>query len=123
LFAPVIAPATWLFPFGMAALILLGFSLGLLAAPFGLLYDDVHRLLFTGAGFLFFLTPVVYPLPAGHWFQINPVAVLITTTRGWITGASAGPGFIIVTALSLVVLTFSWLLYRLARPHFVARLG
>lgn len=122
-FAPHTAATVWLLPAGMLVLVILGFGLGLFAAPLGLLYDDVERLVFTAAGFLFFVTPVLYPLPATRWFQFNPVAVLLTAARGWITGAPPAQGFALVTALSALILICGWLIYRLARPHVVARLG
>ncbi|HEX8719446.1 MAG TPA: hypothetical protein VF736_02280 [Pyrinomonadaceae bacterium] len=115
-------------PAGVAALALLGFSLGLLLTPAGLLYRDVQRGLNLFAGFWFFLTPVVYPPPA-RWpasllATLNPVAPLLVTARRWLAGAQAAParGFAAVVALSLLCFAFGWLCYRLARPHLVARL-
>src|SRR5687767_6990605 len=57
-FWPVWSPSLLLAPAGVAALLLLGFSLGLLLAPAGLLYRDVARGLSLLLGFWFFLTPV-----------------------------------------------------------------
>jgi hypothetical protein len=33
-----------------------------------------------------------------------------------------GPGFFLVTGLSFAALAAGWLLYRVARPHLIARL-
>lgn len=118
-----LAPAALLFPLGMLALLVLGLAIGLLAAPLGLLYDDVARVLFLAAAMLFFLTPVAYPLPAEGLFRLNPLGLLIATSRGWLTGGPTGPVFVAITAASLAALAFAWLFYRLARPHVVARLG
>ena len=112
-----------LVPVGIAALVLLGLTLGLFAAPAGLLYDDVSRALTMIAGFWFFLTPVVYPAPSHGLLRFNPVTPLVETTRQWLTsGAPLGP-FAAVTGGAAAALVVGWLLYRLARSHVVARLG
>lgn len=117
------APSALLVPFGVAALALLGFVIGLLAAPLGMLYDDVRHGLVLAAAFWFFLTPVIYPAPESGLIRLNPVTPLLDTTRGWIRGPGADEGFFIVIAVALPALVAAWLVYRLARPHLVARLG
>lgn len=115
-------------PLGVAALLLLGFASGLLLAPLGLLYSDVLRGLTLATGIVFFLTPVLYPLPttgAAAWLHVaNPITPLLTTARRWLTGGavSPAPGFVPVVVASLVALVVGWCCYRLARPHLVARL-
>lgn len=115
-------------PFGVAALLLLGFAGGLLLAPAGLLYKDVSRGLSLMLGLWFFLTPVVYSPPtrgaAALLVTLNPVAPLLVTTRRWLTSGTPAPerGFAQVFALSLLLFVAGWLYYRLARPHLVARL-
>jgi lipopolysaccharide transport system permease protein len=122
------APSLLLAPFGVAALLLLGFSVGLLLAPLGLLYSDVSRGITLVTGVLFFLTPVVYPVPptgAAAWLLVaNPIAPLLETARAWMTGGAALPadGFVPVVAASLGAFVLGWCCYRLARPHLVARL-
>lgn len=117
-----------LVPLGVGALLLLGFSAGLLLAPAGLLYRDVSRGLSLLLGFWFFLTPVIYPPPASGpaslLVTLNPVAPLLVTTRRWLTSRVLTPerGFAQVLALSLLMFAAGWLFYRLARPHLVARL-
>lgn len=123
LFRAPLATSAFLFIAGMATLSVLGFALGLLAAPFGLLYDDVGRALPLGATLLFFLTPVVYPLPRAAPWNWNPVAVLLDTSRAWLTGSSTAPGALAITLLSAFGLLLAALFYRVARPHVVARLG
>jgi homopolymeric O-antigen transport system permease protein len=122
-FRTPLAPSAALFPLGLLALLVLGLSAGLLAAPLGLLYDDVSRALFLGAALLFFLTPVAYPLPSEGLFRLNPVAILLGQSRAWLTGGGLDPLFAAVVAASLAALVLAWLFYRLARPHTVARLG
>jgi len=117
------APSVLLLPLGMLALALLGFTLGLLAAPLGLLYDDVRHGLALLAGFWFFLTPVLYPAPAAGPLRLNPVTPLLDTSRSWILSGETGAAFFLVTAAAAILLVAAWLFYRLARPHLVARLG
>ncbi|MDQ3814335.1 MAG: ABC transporter permease [Armatimonadota bacterium] len=115
-------------PFGVMSLLLLGFTIGLLLTPVGLLYQDVSRGLSLLVGFWFFLTPVIYPPPVGRPASLlgtlNPVTPLLMTTRQWLTlGTLApAPGFILIFGLSLFWLIIAWVCYRLARPHLVARL-
>jgi len=116
-------PALLLVPLGMASLAVLGLAAGLLLAPVGLLYDDIGRALTLALSFGFFVTPIVYPIPAGSPLRFNPLAPPIETVRNWMAGAGPAPGYLLVTAGGLALLVLAWLFYRLARPHFVARLG
>ncbi len=117
-----------LVPLGAIALITFGLALGMLAAPAGLLYQDVGKVIAVVAGFWFFLTPVVYPQPADGTgallIRLNPVRPLLDTTRAW-AGGSQGADAIAVAAIfavSCVVLIAAWITYRLAQPHLIARL-
>lgn len=108
---------------GVAALILFGFSIGLWVAPWALLYDDARQALTMATTFWFFLTPIAYR-PVAHWLiGLNPVTPLIETARSSLAGGGAGAGFLPVTAAAALLLMAGWLLYRLARPHVVERLG
>jgi lipopolysaccharide transport system permease protein len=110
-------------PAGIGSLLLLGLGLGLLAAPWGLLYDDVSRLLSFVTGFWFFLTPIVYRAPAAGLLALNPVTPLLETSRAWLTGGQAAGGFSRVTIAAAAMLIVAWLVQRMVRPHVVARLG
>lgn len=112
-----------LVPLGVAALVLLGLALGLVASSAGLLYEDVGRGLAMVTGFWFFLTPVVYPTPVRGLLRFNPVTPLLDTTRRWLTSPADASAFVPVIALALVLLVAAWLLHRLARAHVVATLG
>jgi lipopolysaccharide transport system permease protein len=121
--------ALLLAPLGMLSLMLLGFAIGLALAPVGLLYDDVGRALTVITGFWFFLTPVVYPwpaadLPGDSLIALNPVTPVLVTTRAWLAGApGAEPApLAAVAAGAAVLLLVAWVVYRVARPHLVARL-
>jgi lipopolysaccharide transport system permease protein len=101
----------------------LGLGLGMLLAPVGLLYDDIGRGLTLLLSFGFFLTPIVYPIPPDSLLRFNPVAPIMDTVRQWLAGAGPAPGFYAVAAAGAVLLVLAWLFFRLARPHFVSRLG
>lgn len=118
-----------LLPVGVLAIIGFGFMLGVLLTPIGLLYQDISQGLVLMTGFWMFLTPVVYPPPTAGtmvtFVKWNPASPLIVATRDWIT---VGPtthmtAFIIVAAFTLVFLFAGWILYRLALPHIIERIG
>lgn len=112
-----------LVPLGIAALLLFGLALGLLLAPLGMLYDDVGSAITLGTGFWFFLTPILYRAPDTGLLRLNPVTPLLDTTRAWLTTGNTSSGFVAVTLAAGAILLLAWPLYRIARPHVVARLG
>lgn len=113
----------------LAALLLLGFVLGLALTPFALLTTDISRGMTFLTGFWFFLTPVVYRPPieglAAAMMRWNPVAPLVTFARDaattgdmtWLGAASQ------VVSLTFVGVCVAWVFCRLALPHAIARLG
>ncbi|QIR35477.1 ABC transporter permease [Tolypothrix sp. PCC 7910] len=123
---------TWtviLAPVALINLVLLGIFIGLLLAPLGILYQDVSRGLSLITGFWLFLTPVVYPVPKqgifGFLVQLNPVTPLLVTARelattGVISNFSA---FLMVSAITLIGLIITWILFRLAMPFVVERVS
>ena len=114
---------------GVLALIILGMAFGILLTPLGILYNDIGRTVMIVTQVWFFLTPVVYPLPksgfAATLTQFNPVTPVLTTTREWLTVGSSSQltGFMVVTGFAIIFLIFGWLLYRIAMPHLIARIG
>lgn len=116
--------ALLLAPLGVIALLALGLAIGMLITPLGLLYPDVGRGLAIVVGAWFFLTPVIYPQPETALVRLNPVTPVLVTARSWIVGGGdAQPlATAAVFAVSLLLLAFGWLVYRLAQPHLVAQL-
>ena len=118
-----------LVPFGVIALIGFGIALGLLLTPLGMLYQDVGKILGFGTHVLFFLTPIIYPVPQSSWaailVKLNPVTPLLQTTRDWLTTGQASQlhGFYLVCAISLVLLFAAWVLFRIAMPHLISRMS
>ena len=107
----------------IATLILLGFSIGLWVAPWALLYDDARQALSMLTTFWFFLTPIAYR-PFSHGvIALNPVTPLLETARASLAGGGVSGAFLPVAVGGMVMLPIGWLLYRLARRHFVERLG
>ncbi len=118
-----------LFPVGLSALILLALGFGVLLAPFAMLYNDVEQALTILVSMWLFVTPVLYPAP-DTWpgsltMVLNPVSPIIDTTRAWVLTGSPHHvmGFFGVSTATLVSLFFGWLLYRLALPLFIERIG
>jgi lipopolysaccharide transport system permease protein len=123
-------PATAaLFPLGVLALVLTGFAIGLFLTPAGLLYHDVQQGIPIVALFFMYLTPVLYPKPktglAGTIAEWNPMSPLIVSARDWLTTGETTQltGFLIVSLAALVLLFFGWVIYRLALPHLIERIG
>ncbi len=116
-------------PLGVLALVGLGLMLGILLVPIAVLYQDIERGLVIFLTLLFFLTPVVYTPPtegAAAWMaQVNPVSPLLVTTRELLLDSSVSyPGaFFLVTAITFALLLVGWLVYRLAMPFLVERIG
>jgi lipopolysaccharide transport system permease protein len=114
---------------GVFAIICLGFMIGLLLTPLGLLYTDVSHALAMLLSFWMLVTPVVYTVPGTGALallsKINPVSPLITTTREWL---SLGPAAQVIPAMSvfavtIAVLFLGWLLFRLTMPILIERMG
>jgi lipopolysaccharide transport system permease protein len=116
-------------PLGILAMMAFGMMVGLLLTPLALLYGDVQRMLVMVISLWFFVTPVIYPAPAGGLAalvtRLNPVTPLLVTTRQWLTAGALtqfGP-FVIVVGITLVLSFFGWVIYRLAMPHLIERIG
>lgn len=114
-------------PIPILILFALGLGMGLLLVPLGTLYSDVSTGIPIVTRFWFFLTPVLYPPPT-EWPYVlltdfNPVTPPLVAARSLITeGRLHNPGaFAIVAVLSVALLLFGWLVYRLSVPILVER--
>lgn len=118
-----------LFPLGILSLILVGTALGLLITPVGLLYTDIGKAIPLLMQFLMYFTPVVFPMPKEGWtatlFQANPLTPLILSSRDWLTGFSPEyvGHFLLINAISIILLMIFWVIYRLAMPILIERMG
>jgi homopolymeric O-antigen transport system permease protein len=116
-------------PLGILAMIGFGMMVGLLLTPLSLLYGDVQRMLVMVVSLWFFVTPVIYPAPkaglAALVTRLNPVTPLLVTTRQWLTGTAPtqlGP-FVVVVGITFLLSFVGWVIYRLAMPHLIERIG
>ncbi|MEM8669855.1 MAG: ABC transporter permease [Planctomycetota bacterium] len=116
-------------PLGMLSVLMLGFTIGLILVPVGMLYQDISRGLLMVTTFWFFLTPVVYPPPTSWPGSIlnsmNPVSPVLLATRDLLTTGDLArmPESLIVAGLTLAFFLIAWVSYRLALPHLIARMS
>jgi lipopolysaccharide transport system permease protein len=116
-------------PIALIHLVILGTFIGILLAPFGVLYQDVSKGLTLFTGFWLFLTPVVYPVPNtgifGFLVNLNPVTPLLVTVRELATtGVVSEPWrFWIVSVITIIGLLLTWIGFRLAMPFVVERVS
>lgn len=119
----------FLFPIGLLSLILVGTLIGLALTPFGLLYADVGKAVPLLMQFLMYLSPVVFAMPKegllATLFQLNPLTPLILTARDWLTGFTPEHlgYFVVVNMVSIVLLFMFWVVFRLAMPILIERIG
>ena len=111
------------------ALILCGFSIGVLLIPFQMLYEDFGRFLAIASQVVMYITPVVYPMPESgrlyHFMLWNPITPLITVTRDLLTGQypTMWPQFTAIMLCSLLILWIGWAMYRITMPIIIERIG
>ncbi len=114
---------------GAGSLLCLGFMIGVMLTPIGLLYVDIGNALGVGLSFWMLVTPVIYAPPSAGVLAVltkfNPVSPLVVTTREWLVVGSAGQVWpmLAISGGALVLLFAAWLLYRLAMPILVERMG
>jgi lipopolysaccharide transport system permease protein len=125
-------PLTWGAVFAIIPvfmLIFLGFGIGLLLTPIGMLYTDVATSLPVATQLFFFVTPVVYPppdtFPLSLIVILNPVSPLLIAARDLITTGQINnlPSMLIISGLTLVLLFSSWVVYRIALPIIIERIS
>jgi lipopolysaccharide transport system permease protein len=116
-------------PLGMLCILLTGFSIGLVLTPLGMLFTDINRGLTVLLPFLMYLTPVIYPTPRegllGTFMKVNPLATFIPVTRDWLTAQPVSHywWFAGYAVFFLFLLSFSLIVYRLAMPMIIERMG
>jgi lipopolysaccharide transport system permease protein len=94
-----------------------------------MLYQDISRGIGVILPFLMYLSPIVYDKPqSGLMAQLmpfNPMAVMITQTRQWFTYQQVNitPLFFLYTLLFVMLLFISLIIYRLAMPMIIERMG
>jgi lipopolysaccharide transport system permease protein len=118
-----------LLPIPLLGLLFLGTMLGILLIPLGLLYKDIQSALLIATQGLVFLTPVAYPPTVGGTLgkilNLNPVTPLLMGAKDLVTHGIPGDliPFFTTFALTLIFLFIGWLVYRLALPIIIERIG
>jgi lipopolysaccharide transport system permease protein len=118
-----------LFPLGFCTIILLGCALGLIFVPIGALYGDVGRLVQMGLRFGFFVTPVIYALPASGFHRTlllwNPVTAPLVSARSWLIGGEPvyATEMAVVFVASLLLLGIAVIMFKVVMPHLIERLN
>lgn len=116
-------------PIAAMGLLMLGFLIGIILVPIGILYQDVLFSLGVLLMLLMFLTPVGFAQPEAGWIaeitRWNPVAPLLQCARDWMLAGSSESvyGLVWVLAGTVVFMGAGWVLYRLSFPIAVERMG
>jgi lipopolysaccharide transport system permease protein len=107
----------------------MGITLGLLLVPFGILFRDIsYALAISGTG-LMFLTPVIYPPPTHGLLAVitayNPLTPLLMSARDFLVVGSSTYvlSMVVIMLITLVLLFASWVIFRLALPILIERIG
>lgn len=128
IFKTTFNPIFLVFPIASLALCLLGYVLGIMLIPLGILYSDIASALPTFTQLWFFVTPVVYTIPnsglLSMLFRFNPVTPILCGVREIITnGFILNPiPFFLITFISLIGLLFVWVVYRVSLPILIERM-
>lgn len=109
--------------FGMLPLVMLGFGIGMLIAPHALVHEDISQILPYGLTFLMFLVPVFYPISAWSLTALAPLASALELLRALSLALPPPPNAVLATATAALGICISWAVYRVWRPHMVARLS
>jgi lipopolysaccharide transport system permease protein len=115
------------FPVLLLIPVLTGFAFGLYLVPLGLLYTDVTNAVSACTRFLFFVTPVAYPLTTqglfGKLMYYNPLTYLVDPIRAFVIGMEASFSITTVVVLvSFIALCFGLIFYKLSMPIIIERL-
>ncbi len=108
------------------SLILLGFAMGILISPIGLLFKDVEKGMAIITYAWFFLTPVFYALPENinlFYIYLNPVTPMLITIRELLHGDELLylNVYVLYSLLSLFALLPGLIVYRLSMPFLIER--
>lgn len=105
------------------AVILAGMSIGVLLAPFHMVYSDIGRAVRAILLPLRYATPVLYQIPIGWLLAINPIALILSNLRSLATTDTfASPiEFVVRTAAFVVVFGVGWFVFHVSVPVLAER--
>jgi len=121
--------STFLLPFALLSTIIFATSIGLVLAPFNVLYQDVSKVVTFFSTLWLFFTPIIYPKPLKGVFativNLNPATSLLVTMRELVTSSHLTHlySFTIVTIASLIGLLIAWTIFRAILPFTIERLN
>jgi lipopolysaccharide transport system permease protein len=113
----------------LTGLLVIGIAVGVLLVPIGALFQDVVHALGVVASALVFLTPAAYTPPRvgllGVITSWNPLTPLIMAARDLLVHGSSPQisTTLILVAGSIAALLVSWVVFRLAMPILIERMG
>lgn len=116
-----------LFPLVLLVAIVFSITIGLLLTPFGMLYNDVGKIISVGLGFLMYITPVVYAIPKDGIMktvmELNPFTTLIVISRDVVLGNSPAYlfNFLMIFVFSMLLFLVALVFYRISIPILVER--
>lgn len=113
----------------MIVIVFIGVSIGVFLTPFGLMYNDVSKIMNLGLPFFMYITPVVYPLAKGNIFSklqfFNPISAWLEYSRS-LFGNYEVNSFTILSFwlfISFILLIFGLIILRITLPIIVERSG
>lgn len=118
-----------LVPAGIFSIVVVGFSIGLILVPLGMLYTDIQKGVTLILPFLMYLTPIVYPEPkagfAAAIMKVNPLATVIPVTRDLFTSVPVHDWnlFISYTVAGFFLFVLGLVVYRISMPMIIERIG
>lgn len=110
------------------AILALGSVIGILITPIGVLFKDIQQIITVIAPPLMLLSPVVYPPPEsgllGLIMKFNPMTPLLQIVRDYLFVGASSHLFTsaIVFVVTIVILVFSWMIYRIVFPVLIERM-
>jgi lipopolysaccharide transport system permease protein len=116
-----------LFPLVLLVAIMFSITIGLFLTPFGMLYNDVGKIISVGLGFLMYITPVVYSIPKHGIMktvmEFNPFTTLIVISRDVVLGNSPAYlfNFLMIFVVSVLMFFLALVFYRISIPILVER--
>ncbi len=122
-----IGPSLALLPVVGCAAVLAGTAVGMLLAPLSLIYRDISLGLSPVLVALFFVTPVIFPIPPDGAlraaFVANPLTPILELGRATVLGTPLPEPTVtwVTTAFWTALLVGAWWLYRVALPHVLER--
>lgn len=109
-------------------IIFVGYSIGLLLTPFGMLYKDIGKIIPMALSFAMYTTPVVYQDVKISYLRdlvsLNPLTPIINTTRNLLTGGAWDQPFYLLAIFvaSCLLMLIGWIFYRISIPIIVERM-